>query len=836
MSSVKTTQLDGDVSVGRNTSIGGNIIIQGGGHVKGTLVIDGWLDAKNIKGSNKGIFTTAEKLREAYPRPHDGWWAIVGNTIPSPIYVGDGGEWVATGESGGTPTLEDTNGTLQQAIDDAKNKANEVKKVIEDMVKELPIAQELGESATSVMSQAAVTKALKGTRITTDDGKSLQEVYDIARRAKQMIRLDASLISGGYIKTNGTTTDYSVINDRVYSYVVKDVVEGDTFLIQGKSGSVGTLFAFVDASGNILSRSDVSNSVKNYEAVAPQGATKIIIQGDPSTTHVFMELTKGYELYDAIKSSLIESQRYTFSKGFVHSSGTIRTSNNIPLCVSGFIKIPRWAKKIAVTIAKSQYMLNQTGLGFFNGNRSSIDVKVYPYGINQSVMTVYDIPTNAEYLRATFFDGIPNIGRFELYFINDENEEQIRCLVDRYNAVHVRSRDIFIAASDATDQEKEIAHYVCDGTKDTDVIQEVINLLMQSSFKGGCIKLSSGHFYISKFNDTSNGGRIFHDALWINGGADFSLRIEGAYSAAVKNPTGNGTFIELKKELYDNLNSDDSYNIVRCYVGGYFGGIEIENVNFIIPNNQKKIVCFNSLEWTGHIRVRSCQALTSYGTQEPANIAVDGCIGFLTGTGVPNGSFGQDFDNCTAQGFYEGFAINAEWSKYVHCSAIYCVYPFTFSHYDHGAKHPMVMINCGAERNINGMRFFSNINKPSISIIAMDFECYPSGAYKLQQYATEEVQGQWYGQISYASTSGGASANTPTKFWEEDGSGKNIKTIDLTQKQVATKAEIQSYPANYNQVVYCTDLNLPLICTEPSTKVWRDFAGNVRYSLTVGWK
>lgn len=160
MSSVKTTQLDGDVSVGRNTSIGGNITIQGGGRVKGTFVIDGWLDAKNIKGSNKGIFTTAEKLREAYPRPHDGWWAIVGKSLPSPIYVGDGGEWVATGESGGTPMLEDANGALQQAIDEAKNKANEAKKVIEDMVKELPISQELGDSATKVMSQAAVTAAI----------------------------------------------------------------------------------------------------------------------------------------------------------------------------------------------------------------------------------------------------------------------------------------------------------------------------------------------------------------------------------------------------------------------------------------------------------------------------------------------------------------------------------------------------------------------------------------------------------------------------------------------------------------------------------------------------
>lgn len=164
MSSVKTTQLDGDVSVGRNTSIGGNIIIQGGGHVKGTLVIDGWLDAKNIKGSNKGIFTTAEKLREAYPRPHDGWWAVVGKTLPSPIYIGDGGEWVATGESGGSPTFENVDEQIQHIVDDAKSKIDNAKKTIEDMVAALPIAQELGDSATKVMSQKAVTAAIAGAK------------------------------------------------------------------------------------------------------------------------------------------------------------------------------------------------------------------------------------------------------------------------------------------------------------------------------------------------------------------------------------------------------------------------------------------------------------------------------------------------------------------------------------------------------------------------------------------------------------------------------------------------------------------------------------------------
>lgn len=106
MSSIKTTQVDGDVSVGRNVAVGGGATVQGRSHFKGSVKVDGWLDAKNIKGANKGVFTTITKLKEAYPLPHDGWWAIVGSTLPGPIYVGDGGEWVATGEEGGNPTVD----------------------------------------------------------------------------------------------------------------------------------------------------------------------------------------------------------------------------------------------------------------------------------------------------------------------------------------------------------------------------------------------------------------------------------------------------------------------------------------------------------------------------------------------------------------------------------------------------------------------------------------------------------------------------------------------------------------------------------------------------------
>jgi Uncharacterized small protein containing a coiled-coil domain len=117
MSSIKNTQVDGDVSVGRNVAVGGGIIAQGGSRFKGSVKVDGWLEAKNIKGANKGLFSTVEKLRSAYPLPHDGWWAIVGGSLPGPIFIADGGAWVATGMEGGNPSVElDDIGELKEDV------------------------------------------------------------------------------------------------------------------------------------------------------------------------------------------------------------------------------------------------------------------------------------------------------------------------------------------------------------------------------------------------------------------------------------------------------------------------------------------------------------------------------------------------------------------------------------------------------------------------------------------------------------------------------------------------------------------------------------------------
>lgn len=107
MNSIPTKQIDGDVAVGRNVSAGGDCNIQGKMRVGHNLIVEGWLDARNIKTPNKGLFSSVEKLREQYPVPSNGWWALVGDTLPAPIYIAEGGEWISTGKEGGNPVIDD---------------------------------------------------------------------------------------------------------------------------------------------------------------------------------------------------------------------------------------------------------------------------------------------------------------------------------------------------------------------------------------------------------------------------------------------------------------------------------------------------------------------------------------------------------------------------------------------------------------------------------------------------------------------------------------------------------------------------------------------------------
>ena len=115
----------GDLAVSGNATIGGNLNIQGKSVLKGDVRVEGWLDADNLKTPCKGLFSSEEKLNEAYPHPTEGWFALVGDTVPADIYVvgKENGEnkWTKTGKTGGTivVNIDDISvsiGEIQEAL------------------------------------------------------------------------------------------------------------------------------------------------------------------------------------------------------------------------------------------------------------------------------------------------------------------------------------------------------------------------------------------------------------------------------------------------------------------------------------------------------------------------------------------------------------------------------------------------------------------------------------------------------------------------------------------------------------------------------------------------
>ncbi len=90
-----------NVTATNDVAVGRNMRVQGNSTFAHNVRIDGVLDAPNLRGVCKGLFSSVDELQAAYPAPRAGWFALVGDTLPAPVYRVEQGQWVATGEQGG---------------------------------------------------------------------------------------------------------------------------------------------------------------------------------------------------------------------------------------------------------------------------------------------------------------------------------------------------------------------------------------------------------------------------------------------------------------------------------------------------------------------------------------------------------------------------------------------------------------------------------------------------------------------------------------------------------------------------------------------------------------
>ncbi len=97
-------RVDGSQSVARDSYVGGDLRVQGDAVVGHNLRVDGYVEAANVRGPEKGMWRSVALLEGAYPVPADGWYALVGDDLPATVYMAYGGRWIEAGQ-GGSVTL-----------------------------------------------------------------------------------------------------------------------------------------------------------------------------------------------------------------------------------------------------------------------------------------------------------------------------------------------------------------------------------------------------------------------------------------------------------------------------------------------------------------------------------------------------------------------------------------------------------------------------------------------------------------------------------------------------------------------------------------------------------
>lgn len=415
---------------------------------------------------------------------------------------------------------------------------------------------------------------------------------------------------------------------------------------------------------------------------------------------------------------------------------------------------------------------------------------------------------------------------------------------------------IFVAASNATASEKQMADFVCDGRDDGAEINAALGRLDNVS---GSVILSSGTFYLDTLRVKN--GKHYLVSLFNDDATGYKqIEGQGAFWMA------GGTLIRVTTDVCDALDELDEYD--ECKV---FGSTKtastscyglFEKFRVWLPDNKHKIVCIDNAMFNGgkcnEIVMEIKPGGVTLDTSDSDNIPVEGCVGIRGYDGHNHGCI-NEFNQCFGTGFYEAFQLGGEHLICRNLGARYNYYSYTFGHYtwthgkasstDSGTQtHPITLINCAEEGAVNLPKFFKcgqayyltpghekvHLAKQEVNFIDFTIEFVRSYGQSSVGLATEEYPGAFCGKIDftmngstasfektgnvntkYASDYGvndadvipaGSYGNhTNAKFWA-DGMGHNFVTRNMTHKQGGGTAERLSYEPNYMQTYYDTDL------------------------------
>ena len=402
-----------------------------------------------------------------------------------------------------------------------------------------------------------------------------------------------------------------------------------------------------------------------------------------------------------------------------------------------------------------------------------------------------------------------------------------------------------VAASNSTEIARRAADYVCTGVGDELTIQRAIEDCART---GRQLSLSSGFYTFSAVHAFKDGGP--DTAVCIpNMHRDFAITGErrklGGWAKGMGTNAVNGVVFYLAPEALAAVKGA-SVDIVRGEWSQYGimngSGLTMENVCIWAPDSQHALRALdlrrvNSVE-LHNVRLFALGKASLSGLKYPYGnppVPNEDCIGITLTDGSNNAPV--NLVNVSAGGFGQSFQVGGEHVVMINCSATFGLYGFTFGNYryDCAFNHPITLINCCDEQNVNLPLFNScgdnggNLHgRQSVTMISFNTERVASHVpgKKLGSLMRETKPGTWCGQISFTTQPDWGAVNAVNlPLWEEDGSGRGFRTVNDTHKLACTTAERLSYYPQYMQQVFDTDLNKLLICVDPAKRKWVDANG-----------
>ena len=403
---------------------------------------------------------------------------------------------------------------------------------------------------------------------------------------------------------------------------------------------------------------------------------------------------------------------------------------------------------------------------------------------------------------------------------------------------------LFITVAPASYSGNADADFICSGKNDELTIQKAVDKCIEENKN---VMLLNGIYHIDDFHDYYNDNGPKSAICFPNAWREIQFYGQNSEYGFQKK-YDNGVVIYVSENALNKISGETDVIRSLWTAEGIQNGssLHMENISVILANNQHKLRCID-LRRTDRVELKNITLVSygdsihedsDYGLGIPPEIPAKGCIG-LTMTDGSNICY-SNYTNVQTYGFDEGIQVGGEHVVCINCGAAVGRYGFTFGNYktNCGSNHPITLINCMDERNIN-LPLFNMCGdsdgkggrlqgKQEVTMISFNMERVEkqTPGRKLGDLMREVHPGTWSGSIDFTLQPAWCHLNsTDFQIWENDGSGSGVRTRNNCHKRVCGTKERLSYCPTLGQQIYDTDLNKMLVCIDVKNKKWVDYNG-----------